>query len=243
VLGGVSKQMEKVLTIIPARSGSKRLPGKNKMSLCGKPLISWSIEAAIQSEVCTEIVVTSDDLDILELVKKYKNDGVHGVLRRSGLAQDHTSITDVLIDVITQNATALEYNSIILLQPTSPLRTSEDIDDAYELFARKSTDCSVTSVTICEHPVEWTARLGNDNVLEGFETPVKRSQDYEKSARLNGAIYIASMEHLLKEKNLFTQTIMYHLMPNERSVDIDTYFDFKLCEFILEGRLVNRGNM
>ena len=220
----------KVLAIIPAREGSKRIPGKNYKQLNGRPLIEWTIIAAQQSKFIDDILVSSDDSKILEIAKK---NNVIDYQREKKLSADNTSSIDVVIDVI--NNVKKNYNLVMLLQPTSPLRQSNDMDSAIELFYYKNAD-SVISVCESDHPVQWMNYLPEDLSLVNFiskDILSTRSQDLEKSYCLNGALYLIKPEILKEKRTFFLEKNVYaYKMPRNRSIDIDEEIDFQLAEII-----------
>ncbi|MEM0333672.1 MAG: acylneuraminate cytidylyltransferase family protein [Candidatus Aenigmatarchaeota archaeon] len=227
---------KKVLAIIPARGGSKRLPKKNILPLAGKPLIAWTIEAAKKSKYIDKIVVSSDDGEILNISKQY---GVDLIERPDILASDTAKTVDVVWHVIQMLNQYYEY--IILLQPTSPLRINKHIDESIEILYTRKAD-AVISVCEVEHPIEWCNILPKDLSLKNFisdDVINKRSQDLPKRYRLNGAIYIVRTEKFLEEKTFFLKDNIYaYIMSREDSIDIDDYIDFKLAEVILQERNV-----
>ena len=153
------------LAVIPARAGSKRLPNKNRLPLAGKPLIQWTIEAAQASAFVDSIVVSSDDDTILSVAKKM---GVVAQNRPGDLATDVANSADCVAYVLKQMSH--QYDYLVLLQPTSPLRTSVDIDAAIN----KAIDCaaeSVTTVTEVEHSPLWANTLPADGSFAGFIKP------------------------------------------------------------------------
>ena len=196
------------LSIIPARGGSKRLPRKNVLDLCGKPLISWTIEAALYSKYLDEVVVTSDDSEILGIANNMK---VRSIERPPHLASDTASTFDAVKHTI-DNVDSYEY--IVLLQPTSPLRNATHIDKAIELLARKGAD-AVISVSNISHNPAWSNTLDESLSMKNFineEFLKKSSQDLEKYYKLNGAIYICKTKKLLEEKVFFLGIIFLHLL-------------------------------
>ncbi|CAM3833250.1 acylneuraminate cytidylyltransferase family protein [Pseudoalteromonas maricaloris] len=222
---------KKVLALIPARSGSKRLPKKNKLPLGGKPLISWSIQAAQKSKYIDEVIVSTDDVDVAEIALKHN--AIVPELRPKSLSSDASSSLDVLIYVIDK----FRHNSdiIVLLQPTSPLRKQIHIDEALELFFEKSAN-SVVSVTPCEHSPLWSNFLANDLSMKNFIEPeeIKRSQDLEVFYRLNGAIYIYDIDDLMLNKKVeYTENTFAYIMDNKFSYDIDTQLDFDVVEALV----------
>lgn len=227
------------LIIIPARGGSKRLPRKNVKPLAGKPLICWTIEAAIKAKLDAKIIVTSDDDEILGLADAYKSKEVYKRKRPDSLATDTASTVDSILDVIeSEKALGNQPQTVILLQPTSPLRNESDIRKAFILYNDTETNRSrdtVVSVCEAEHPTAWVGYVESDMSFKGTNLMNKRSQDYEKEYRLNGAVYVASVEHIFKEKSLFSQKLKASVMPRTRSIDIDEEVDFKVCEGLLSG--------
>lgn len=222
----------KILTIIPARAGSKRLPRKNILKLAGKPLIAWTIEAAIDAGISHRIIVSTDDPEATGIARSYP--GIHTLNRSPDLATDTASTTDVILDVVEREKEAgNEYSTIVLLQPTSPLRIAEDILRCVEAF---STGNGGTTLTVCEveHPLEWCGTVDKESNFNGAKMdPTKRSQDFEKQYRLNGAVYVIDCDSLLQSSSLFTEHLKAVVMPRERSIDIDSPLDFKICESIL----------
>ncbi len=219
------------LAIIPARGGSKRLPKKNLLNLCGRPLIAWSIEAGIESRYIDRIIVSSDSNKILEIARRY--DGVLALKRPEELATDTAKTIDAIKHAIEH--TSQQFDFTILLQPTSPLRTGRHIDAAIEFLDEKKAD-SVISVCEMEHPPQWSNTLPQDLSMKNFlkeEIKHKRSQDLPKYYRLNGAIYICRTQRLLEENSFFIRdNIFAFIMDKESSIDIDDEFDFKLAECI-----------
>lgn len=223
------------LAIIPARGGSKRLPHKNVLDLGGKPLIAWSVEAGLQSKYIDKVIVTSDDEDILSISKKF---GAQTIKRPDEFAGD----TATTFDAIKHTIDNIEkYDYVVLLQPTSPLRDSQHIDEAIEFLHLKNAD-AIVSVCEMEHSPLWSNTLDDSFSMEGFlkdEVLNKRSQDLEKYYRLNGSIYICKTDKLLEEKSLMLKkNIFAYVMDKESSVDIDEEEDFILAQI----RLYNKGN-
>lgn len=218
------------LAIIPARGGSKRLPRKNVLDLAGKPLIAWTIEAALKSKYICKVIVTSDDEEILEISMQF---GAETIKRPEELASDTATTFDAIKHTI-DNLKAYDY--IVLLQPTSPLRTEYHIDEAIELLFKKQSD-AVISVCEMEHSPLWSNTLPEDGSMGQFlreEIKNKRSQDLEKYYRLNGAIYICKTNKLLDEKSfMLKENIFAYKMDRKSSVDIDEEIDFKFVECLI----------
>ena len=219
------------LAIIPARGGSKRLPRKNVLDLNGKPLIAYSIEAGLKSKYIDKVVVSSDDEEILDISQKY---GALTIKRPDELSSDTATTFDAIKHTIENTN---EYDYIVLLQPTSPLRDNNHIDEAIELLETKHAD-AVVSVCEMEHSPLWSNTLPEDANMSMFlrdEVKNKRSQDLEKYYRLNGAIYICKTEKLLEEKSFFLkENIFAYKMDRESSIDIDEEIDFKIAKILIK---------
>lgn len=219
------------LAIIPARGGSKRVPRKNMLALAGRPLIAWTIEAALKSSYIDTVVVTSDDDEILAVSAKW---GASIIKRPDHLADDTATTFDAIKHAI--DSMQKQYDFIVLLQPTSPLRNATHIDESIELLLAKQSD-AVISVCPMDHSPLWSNTLPDDGNMRGFLPDVilnKRSQDLETYYRLNGAIYICRADKLLNEKTFFIKNnIFAYKMDKEDSVDIDENIDFKIAEAIM----------
>lgn len=219
------------LAVIPARGGSKRLPKKNILKLDNKPLIGWTIEAAKKSRYIDDIVVSSDSNEILNIAATY---GVRALKRPSELSGDTASTFDTLKHAIKNSK---KYDYIILLQPTSPLRTVEDIDGAIQYLFEKKAD-AIVSVCKMEHSPLWSNTLDDDKSMEHFlkdEVLNKRSQDLEQYYRLNGAIYISQVDKLLENGSFFLKENIYaYEMSQQHSIDIDTEIDFLFAQLLIK---------
>ena len=225
---------ESIVAVIPARGGSQRLPGKNIKLLVGKPLIAWTIEAAINSQLVNTVVVSSDDDEILKIANKYP---VEVQKRPDYLATATATTFETLVSCLNVLAEeGREFEQIMLLQPTSPLRTSEDIDRAVQL-KKDSGASSVIGVCECEHSPLWANVLNGQGEMDDFlpsHLLNKRSQDLPTYYRLNGAMYISDVEKFKDNFGFFMTKSRAYIMPPERSIDIDTEIDFKLCRLMLE---------
>lgn len=225
----------KILMLIPARGGSKRLPRKNVLPLAGKPLICWTIEAALATGLDARILVSSDDEEVLGIARQYEPEGVISYRRPGELATDTASTVDVVIDALNvEKAQGHEPDIIILLQPTSPLRSAKDILSALHVFEESGRTDTVVSVCEVDHPTAWVGKVSKDSLFEGIDLSGKRSQDYDKEYRLNGAVYAASARLLHEKTSLFSPRIRASVMPRDRSVDIDDLIGLKVCEAIIE---------
>jgi CMP-N,N'-diacetyllegionaminic acid synthase len=226
---------KKVVAIIPARGGSKRLPGKNLLPLAGKPLIAWSIAAAKESRYVDTVVVSTDDDCIMAVANEF---GAETPFRRPAeIASDTATSSAVLLHAIAwlqQNQRP--HDIVIMLQPTSPLRSAADIDSALELLMAKNAQ-GVVSVCACEHSPLWANTLPADGSMGDFlpeSIRGLRSQDLPAYYRLNGALYLFNIPSLVRAGGIFyTNDTFAFRMERNSSVDIDTMDDFQLAEFLL----------
>lgn len=227
--------MSKVIAIIPARGGSKRLPKKNIKLLGGKPLISHTIETALLSTSIDYIIVTSDCDDILNVASSYKD--VLCLKRPEDLASDTASTVDVILHAIEYaKSFCSDISTLCLLQPTSPLRNSQDIDGAISLY-NEQVATSVVSVSECSHPPQWFTKIEPIECFREFAKSLARarSQDLDKYYQLNGAIYLTDLKSFQAEEKFLTKENCFpYVMPQTRSVDIDSELDFKFAELLLK---------
>lgn len=223
-----------VLAIIPARGGSKGVPRKNIRNLCGKPLIAWTIEEARKSRYIDRIILSSEDIEIITVAKQWGCEVPF--VRPQDLAQDDTpGMTPVLYTIDTL---AEKYEYVVLLQVTSPLRTVEDIDGCIEWCIKHQANSCMAISEVSENPY-WMFTIGQDNQLTKLmetDSEYLRRQDLPKVFIINGAMYIAQTEWLLKNKEFDSPETIGYIMPQERAVDIDCEMDFKICELIKETR-------
>lgn len=214
----------KTLALITARGGSKGLPRKNVLPAGGKPLIAWTIEAAQQSRSVDKVVLSSDDDEIMEAAEKW---GCDVPFRRPAfLASDTASSMDVVKHALNELP---GYDYVILLQPTSPMRTAYDIDAAFSLL-QSCRAPSCVSVCEAEQSPYWMYKIGSDNRLEELLTKselVTRRQDLPPVYVLNGAIYIAKVDWLREKGSFLEDGCVAYLMPKDRSIDIDNAGDFE----------------
>lgn len=224
------------VAIIPARSGSKGLLNKNIKEFCGKPLMTYSIEAALESHCFNEVMVSTDSKEYAEIAKKY---GASVPFLRSDITSNDTSSSWDMVDEVLKRYKELgrEFDTFCLLQPTSPLRSAEDIRAAYKLY-EECASFAVVSVCEAEHSPLWCGQLPENQEFIYFMYPeaVKRRQDVGKYYRLNGAIYIANIEKFKKDKFFYHKGSFAYIMPQDRSIDIDTNIDFILAEILFKTR-------
>lgn len=223
------------LAIIPARSGSKGIKDKNIRNLCGKPLMAHTIQAAIDSKCFNEIMVSTDSEKYAEIARKY---GANvPFLRSRENATDLASSWDMVEEVLSRyESNERHFDTFCLLQPTSPLRNATDIANAYSLYEGKAS-FAVVSVCEAEHSPLWCGHLYDGNEFTNF-IDVKNMMQRQaggKFYRLNGAIYIVDIKRFREDRFLYKEGSFAYIMPQNRSVDIDTEIDFKLAEIIFGG--------
>lgn len=227
----------RILAFIPARGGSKGIPRKNLVSIAGKPLLQYAIEAAAGCGANARIFLSSDDPEIVSVGRQLGVDS-SGYLRPSYIAGDSASIVDAVMHALDWLQERGErFDVVVLLQPTSPLRTVEDVEAALDLFRMSQRASTLVSVhRVSEHPFEclkvseqgWNWMLRPDRSFAG-------RQEYQGSYYfVNGAIYIATVEHLRTRRTFVEEanSILY-VMPPERGIDIDEPAQVRLAEWVL----------
>lgn len=221
---------KKVVAIVPARGGSKGLPDKNLRPFLGTPLLGHTIQAARASRRVSEVIISTDSQEIYNCAQAFGAKPFP--LRPSELASDTALVIDTYLHVLDELSQAgLEPDAFIVLQPTSPLRTPDDIDNAVDLFLGNKAD-SVVSYTQELHPISWNRYIGKDGKLESIlDDSNKNRQTYQPSYFPNGAIYVFKTS-LIRNRKYYSDKSYAYVMPRERSVDIDTIEDFEYAEFL-----------
>lgn len=221
----------RVLGVIPARAGSKGLPGKNLKPLIGKPLLAWAIEQAKKSKYIDRLILSSEDPKIISVAREWGCEVPF--LRPAELARDEIPAVDVVlhaIDAISEN-----YRWVILLQPTSPLRLAKDIDACIEICANDNAPACASVTEVKEHPF-WMFTIDKSNCLVPLikqgSMPNCR-QFLPKICVLNGAVFVARSDWLRQNRTFFNADTRACFLPQERSLDIDTELDLKICEVLL----------
>lgn len=217
-------QSDKVLALITARGGSKGLPRKNVLVAGGKPLIAWTVQAALNASSVNRVVLSTDDDEIMTAAAVA---GCEVPFRRPPvLASDQASSMDVVIHALSELP---GYDYVVLLQPTSPLRTSFDIEAAFKCLRDHDAPACV-SVTEAEQSPYWMYTLSGEDRLYSILEPqpnCSRRQDLPPVYVLNGAIYIAKIDWLLQTRNFLGPDTVAYKMPKDRSLDIDDEMDFQ----------------
>lgn len=219
------------IAIIPARSGSKGLKDKNIIDLCGKPLIAYSIEAALETGLFDHVIVSTDSEHYAEIAQHY---GAEVMMRGEALSNDKATTFMVLEDIL-KNRLQESIDYFVLLQPTSPLRTSKHITEAIEKFESKIEHFDfLVSMKEAEHAKVLVNPIDDDESLKYFDTDFSnyRRQGY-KDYSPNGAIFIAKPDSYLEQKHFFGAKALSYIMSAEDSVDIDGALDLIIAKSII----------
>ncbi len=227
-----------MMAIIPARGGSKGLPRKNLRPLGGIPLIAWTIKAAKESPLIDLVVVTSDDQEILEIARQFGAD--HLIVRPKVLASDDATTIQVVEHVFELLPPPKTF---VLLQPTSPLRSSAVLNHAIDFFV-KNNAVSLVSVTESSESPYWTFLIQNQSlvpVIPTLEMPNLR-QLVPKTFVLNGAIYISDAQLFLKIRKFVSEYSLPYIMDKQISIDIDSLDDFQAASIVLEQQQLKSQN-
>jgi CMP-N-acetylneuraminic acid synthetase len=234
--------MVNILGVITARGGSKRIPKKNIKELLGKPLIYYTIKAALDSRLMTKVILSSDDDEIIGIGKDM---GVEVPFKRPRELADGTTPTiEVLIHAVNyvEKKQGFYPDIIVVLEPTSPLRTTEDIDKALEKHITTDAD-SVVSVVKTDHWHPIRAKKIENDVLCDYcleEKEGVRRQDLPPAYFRDGAFYSVKRDVLMKEHRLYGKVTRPYIMPPERSIDINSELDFKIAELLMNEERKNR---
>jgi len=229
-----------VLAIIPARGGSKGVPRKNIRELAGKPLLAWTIEEAKKSKYIDRIIVSTEDEEIAEVARQWG--GEVPFMRPSSLSRDDTPGIDPVLHAISV-LPGFEY--VVLLQPTSPMRTSKDIDACLEHCLDESANACV-SLTLTDKSPYWMYQVTDEGELKPVvipDKPVLRRQDAPDVYVLNGAVYVAKTSWLQETQSFLHKETIGYVMPKERSIDVDTEMDFCILETIIRKKKMHDTEM
>ncbi len=217
----------KRIAIIPARGGSKRIPGKNIIDFAGKPMIAWSIEAARDSALFDSIVVSTDSEDIASVAKQY---GAEVPALRKTAADDFTPVSEATLHTILQlEENGRYYDEVVQLFAVCPLRNADDIKNAYHFFIHKQASFLVSCYRYAWMNPWWAVTLNHENKPTWiFDKEKKRSQDLPPLFSPTGAIWIAKVESLKRDKTFYGQEHIFWEMDWKRALDIDNVEDIKL---------------
>ena len=222
-----------VVAIIPARGGSKRIPRKNIIDLCGKPMIAWTIEAAQQAQIFDKIYVSTDDVEIAAVAKFYGAD----VIIRDGYSDDQTTVQQATINTLKQieEQNQEKYSHVVQLMACCPLRTSEDIKESYRRFIYTETDFQLSCVEFDFMNPWWAVKLKYGTPTPLFPEALKmRSQDLERLFCVTGAVWIANIEELLKQGTFYGKDYKMYQLYFTSSIDIDEFKDLLLAKALFK---------
>ena len=222
---------KRILGLITARGGSKGVVRKNIRDVAGKPLIAWTIEMARKSLYIDRLIISSEDEEIIRIAQEWGCEAPF--VRPQQLALDNTPGIEPVLHAIEQIP---GYDYVVLLQPTSPLRITEDIDACIERCLSQSANACV-SVTEPDKSPYWMYTLDPEyrmRPLLAENHQISRRQDLPQTVALNGAVYVANCNWLLKEKSFVTQETIAYQMPKDRSMDVDTEIDLLIAEIMLK---------
>ena len=221
----------KVLAVIPARGGSKGIPRKNIKILGGKPLIAWTIEAALKAPGINRLIVSTEDEEIAAVAEQF---GAEVPFKRPiAIAQDDTPGLDPVLHAI-ENSPGSDW--VLLLQPTSPLRSVDDIEGIIKLCQEKGASSAVSVAEVGKHPF-WMYQRSSDMRLQPLipnRGEITRRQDLPSVYALNGALYLARTDWLIGNQGFIGPETLGYVMPVERSVDLDTPLDWLWVEYLIE---------
>lgn len=220
-----------LLAVIPARGGSKGIPRKNIKPLAGKPLIAWTIEAAKQANCIDRIIVSTEDDEIASVARAFGADVPF--MRPAELAADDTPGIAPVLHAMEQLP---RYDWLLLLQPTSPLRAAADIDGIWAFCQTRGAPSAVSVCSVSKHPYWMYQRDTSDRLqpLIADRPDVTRRQDLPQAYALNGALYLARTAWLQERCGFVGPETLGYMMPEERSVDLDTPYDWRWVEYLIE---------
>lgn len=224
----------KTIAIIPARRGSVGIPGKNYKLTDGQPLIEYTITEAIKSKLLDDIIVSTDCPEIIKICRAY-GEQLNVLIRPPRLAQDDSKSEQLVAhacDVYIKTRTVID--KVVLLQPTSPVRSASQIDESLRLFdaAGKMSLISVTDPL--QHPYDFVVEMDDDINFLCRRKRAFRRQDFDQTFFMNGSIYITKYAFFKEKKKIYDlKSCVLYKMPIESSIDIDTPFDLELSEFVL----------
>ena len=229
-------EKQECLVLIPARGGSKGITRKNMALLGGKPLLEFTIKAAVEAQLPGKICLSTDDVKIREFGLSFPIEAPF--LRPAELAQDHSDTISVINHTLDwyENNNSFSPEFLVLLQPTSPFRTSNNILDAYKTILTSESETLLSVNPVKEHPCEYITREGKSfrYILEPPETAGR--QNFPEVYFINGAILIARISFIKKTGRLFNTTTKLFIMKQTESIDIDEPFDLEFANWLYERR-------
>lgn len=225
------------MALITARAGSKRLPQKNILDIAGRPMVEWTVNAAMNSKLVNRVVVSTDGFEIARICN---NAGAEvPFFRPSKLAEDDTPHIEVVLHALDwmRNNEKYEPDAVCLLQPTSPLRISKDIDEAIEKYCNWRPEALISVSLSPYHPVFMRKVDKKTNILKKIvedECPYQRHQDLSETYYVNGAIYLCSTLSLRADRTFYPKESAAYIMPSERSLQVDSLYELQLARWIMK---------
>jgi CMP-N-acetylneuraminic acid synthetase len=206
------------------------------LPLAGKPLLAYSVEAAIQAEVFDEVVVSSDDIEILALADTL---GVSSDRRPERLSGDKVRFVEVIEEYLLRPGVREEYKHVASMLPTCPFRTVDNVREPYRMFTEQADDRFLVAVTEYDFPPQLAMDMAEDGMTLSMRDPdtygrTTRSQSLGKAYHPNGAIYLATVEGFLRERTFFAEPMIGYVMPPDRSFDIDYPYQFRIAELMMK---------
>tara|TARA_B100001123_G_C15331906_1_gene1031483 strand:+ start:703 stop:1431 length:729 start_codon:yes stop_codon:yes gene_type:complete len=230
----LSKQKIKYFGIIPARKGSKSIIRKNLKPILNKPLLQYTIEAAKSSKKLDYCILSSDDQDAIDLAIKNGIDAPF--IRPSNLSDDNANSEEVVLHALQwfDKSHNESLKALVLLQPTTPFRTSEDIDNAIEKYENSGKDSLMSVCEVINHPSDCITINNNEEIekVMPIQSPGNQRQNFKKVYFMDGSIYITSVKRFRKKLNLYDKNTSLHLIPAFHGIDIDEPFDLDLAKAI-----------
>lgn len=223
--------MIRYLGVVPARAGSKGLPGKNMLDLGGRPLVQWTLEAAAGAHRLDRALLTSDEDAALALASEL---GIEAIRRPAELAGDEAPVLGAVLHAVDSLDAAVE--NVVLLQPTSPLRDAVDVDAAVDAFEAAGRATLVSVNPVAQHPCE-IVRVEDGHLRRAVEWPAGATgrQDLPEYYYVNGAIYVARLDHLRSEGTFQDDASAVFVMESSHGLDIDDAFDLDVARGLLDG--------
>jgi len=227
-----------VLAVIPARGGSRGLPRKNVQIVAGRPLIAWTVDAAREARNVGRVIVSTDDAEIAEVARSCGAEVP--LLRPAELARDDTPGVEPALHIVEWLAANEKFHAgkVILLQPTSPLRTADDIDEAIGLMDARGASAVVGVTPVTSHPA-WMKQIASDGTLidaPGLSDAETLRQQLPPLYVVNGAIYLVARDVLLARRSFYAERTLAYVMPADRSLDIDSSWDLRVADLALAAR-------
>lgn len=235
----MQQKSKKVLAIIPARAGSKRIKNKNKLKLAGKELVRYAIESTLSAQLISTIVVNSDDEDILAIAQEYEN--IYSLKRPKNISGDEAKAMTYVKHTLENLGNSFDF--IVIIQPTSPFTTGEDIDGTIKLLLESDADSAVSVMKLDHaiHPVKLKT-MKDLELVPFFEEEQGRMAAHELSELYvrNGSVYASTIQ-TIQEGLIIGEKCLGYLMPRERSIDINDPIDFEFAAFLLDQKLTKNN--